>query len=275
MDTRETDRFLHRLYEQGDKFEVLYLDNDGDVRRGTRTHEEGSHAFLDEVGRAETAGYNVYVSAMPLGIQKTNLFDRIWIDQDDVEGPWPFGADPAFDGPSWPEPSTLVKTSDGVGGYRWQAIWKLSVALDASEAKSMMKSLAGKIGADLGVHDSRRVLRLAGVMNAKRGSQARLMSTSEGTVSKEAFALPKAAALTKYLQADVQNPNHVLGEWLEGVQDGDRNRKAYMAARHLKNAAVAWNDAAAILKLGAQRCEPMFDDSELEHALNSAYHREG
>lgn len=274
MERRETQRFLARIYQEGDRFEVLYRHEGGSVARKERLHtSDTAEAFLDEVQRAEEQGYNVYVSAMPLDVQATGKYDRIWIDQDDVEGPWPFGADPTFEGTQWPQPSTLVKTSEAVGGFRWQAIWLLKTPIEAGLAKHAMKTLAKSIGGDEGVHDSRRVLRLAGVMNAKRGSAARLMDTNAEPISFSAFDVPQETALTKMLTADVQNPNHVLGEFIDGVTEGDRNRKAYMAARQLKASGVSHGDAGAFLLLGASRCEPPLNERELEHALNSAYHR--
>lgn len=275
MEHRETARFMARLYESGDRFEVFYRKEDGTVARKERGAfgPEYDSAFLEEVERAEAAGFNVYVSAMPLQQQALGTYDRLWVDQDDVAGPWPFGADPKFDGVQWPTPTTLVKTSDGDGGFRWQAIWILDKPLDADEARSAMKRLARQIGADQSVHDPRRVLRIAGVMNAKRGSQARLMETTKEPISFAAFDLPKETALSKLLTADVQNPANVLGEWLDGVSEGDRNRKAYVAARFLRGCGVGYDDAAAILKLGAMRSEPPLDDRELQHSLDSAYHR--
>ena len=273
MDKREAKRFLSKLYGAGDAFEVLYLNNEGQVARKahTLTGPEIEEEFIEEAERAEGAGFNVYVSVIPTNKQG-DTYDRIWVDQDDPEGCWPFAANEIV----WPKPTTLVKTSDAVGGYRWQAIWLLKEPIPAKEAKRAMKYLAKQIGADEGVHDARRVLRLPGVMNVKRASQARLLDSGD-SIEYAAFGIPEAdttaGVLTTLMNADVQNPNHVLGEWLDGVNEGDRNRKAYMAARHLKNAAVQYNDAAAIMKLGAQRCEPPLDDRELEAALDSAYHR--
>jgi len=273
MEIRETERFLTRIYQEGDRFEVLYRSEDGSVARKERSFATGMISFLDEVERAEENNFNVYVSAMPLDVQATGKYDRIWIDQDDVDGPWPFGADPNFDFDQWPQPTTLVKTSEADGGFRWQAIWILKASIEASAAKYAMKALSKQIGADETVHDSRRVLRLPGVMNAKRGTAARLMDTNSEAIEFSAFRLPKETALTALLTAEVQNPNHVLGEFIDGVGEGDRNRKAYMAARHLRKSGVGYEDAGAFLLLGAGRCEPPLDGRELEHALNSAYHR--
>lgn len=273
MDKREAKRYLAKLYGAGDAFEVLYLNAEGRVARKqhTLTGPEIIEEFIEEVERAEGAGFNVYVSAIPLNKQG-ETYDRIWVDQDDPEGVWPFAANEIV----WPKPSTLVKTSDAVGGYRWQAIWLLKEPIEAKEARRAMKHLAKLIGADEGVHDARRVLRLPGVMNVKRASQARLLDSGDA-IEYAAFGIPAAdttaGVLDSLLNADVQNPNHVLGEFLDGVSEGERNRKAYMAARHLKNAAVQYMDAAAIMKLGAGRCEPPLDDRELEAALDSAYHR--
>lgn len=275
MDRREAHRFINRIYEVGDRFEVLYRHDDGRVARKERTLKNiAADDLLDEFERAEAGGFNVYASAMPLDVQADGAYDRIWVDQDDLEAPWPFGADPKMgDKMNYPEPTTLVKTSEGVGGFRWQAIWLLDDPITAVEAKKAMKRLASNIGADGSVHDARRVLRVAGVMNAKRGNSARLMESNDGRLSLDAFNLPTETALDAMLNAEVQNPNHVLGEFLAGEAEGDRNRKAYMAARHLKNAAVTYDDAAAFLMLGASRCNPPLEERELEHALNSAYHR--
>lgn len=284
MDIREIERFLNRIYAPGEEFEVLYKDEASPptIARKKRimpdpevTEGPGTMALLiDEFTRAESQGFNIYVSAMPRGVQAEGGFDRIWVDQDDLTAPWPFGADPNFEGTQWPAPTTLVKTSSGDGGFRWQAIWLLPDIIDKSQARLVMRQLAKRIGADDTVHDARRVLRLPGVMNVKRGSAARLIDTSEGTTSLEAFYLPVEDALTKMMNTEVQNPAHVLGEWLEGTSEGDRNRKAYVTARFLKGCGVEYTDAGAILQLGAQRAEPPLESHEVQHALDSAYHRE-
>ena len=138
----------------------------------------------------------------------------------------------------------------------------------------MVRRLAAKAGADGAVHDPRRVLRVPGLINAKRGSMARLLETHSGTVTEEAFNLPTETALDAIMSKQVVAPHHVIGEWLGGVDEGDRSRKAYVAARFLKSCGVSWIDAAAILKVGAMRCDPVFEDRELEHSVNSAYHRQ-
>jgi hypothetical protein len=276
MEARESYRFLNRLYNPGDTFEVLYRHEDGTVARQEREMADGPAAtsdLLDEFARAEDGGYNVYSSAMPLHVQASGTFDRIWVDQDEVTAPWPFGADPNFDGAQWPAPTTLVKTSEAEGGFRWQAIWLISEDIEPAKARIVMKQLAKRIDADGSVHDSRRVLRVPGIMNAKRGSAARLIDTSEGDVSLDAFYLPEDTPMQALLNVEVQNPMHVLGEWLAGAPEGDRNRKAYVAARFLKGCEVDYTDAGAILQLGAQRCDPPLDSTEVQHALDSAYHR--
>ena len=279
MDGREVARYLKKLYEEGDTFELAYIrpetdSGGGKVARVKRTYtESGSADILEEMERAEAAGFNVYSSALPVSRQDSRAFDRIWLDQDDPTAPWPFGADENFDSPAWPKPTTLVKTSDAEGGFRYQAIWLLEEELDQDEARGIMKKLAGMIGADASVHDARRVLRVPGIVNAKRGMQSRLMETNPGRIRLQAFDLPTESAVEKLLAMDVNNPKAVLGEWLRGVGEGDRSRKAYVAARFLRSCDVDWADAAGILKLGAIRCEPPMEDHELEHSLNSAYHR--
>jgi hypothetical protein len=281
MDVREIDRFLRRIYTEGDDFEVLYKDeaSPATVSRGVRTmpldtgDQRSMDILIEEFGRAEAAGFNIYVSAMPMHVQEAKVYDRIWVDQDDLTAPWPFGADPAFEGTQWPMPTSLVKTSSGEGGFRWQAIWLLAEPIEPTKAKIVMKQLAKRIGADESVHDPRRVLRLPGALNVKRDSMARLMDTRSGTVTLEAFYLPVEDALTKMMNAEVRDPAHVLGEWLAGVTEGDRNRTAYVAARFLKSCGVDYGDAGAILLLGARRAEPELEAHEVEHALDSAYHR--
>lgn len=272
MDTRETERFLGRLFDDGDRFEVAFI-GEKVARRERAYTPENLPRVLEEMERAEVGGFNVYVSALPLDVQARSEYDRVWVDQDDPAAPWPFGADENWDAAIWPKPSTLVKTSEAEGGFRWQAIWRLSETLASEDGKDLIKRLAGLAKADGSVHDLRRVLRVPGIINAKRGSMARLIDTSADPVSVETFELPTVTAVDKLLTAQVTAPHHVLGEWLAGVEGGDRARKAYVAARFLKSCQVAYTDAGAILKVGAQRCEPTFDDHELSHALNSAFHR--
>ena len=285
MDHRETERFITRLYAPGEEFEVAYIhptkEGREKVRRvvrmiepvlGDETGMGDSATVIGEMARAEEAGYNVYISALPVSLQN-NAYDAVWVDQDDPSAPYPFASDERWEGGQWPEPTTLVKTSDADGGFRWQAIWKLNTQLTVDEGRSFIKRLARRAGADESVHDPRRVLRVPGIMNAKRGSMARLISTSQSETSIEAFDLPDVGLVDKLLTADVQNPAHVLGEWLEGVHEGDRNRKAYVAARFLKSCGVTIDDALPILKLGAQRANPPLPDDELLHSTKSAYHR--
>lgn len=277
MDVRETARFLGRIYRPGDQFEVAYLGSDKAPARVTRVYDgdngERVKEFLSEVGRAEESGYNVYVSARPQN--RGHLYDRIWVDQDDPGALWPFGSSPEWDAPAWPMPNTLVKTSETADGFRWQAIWLLSTPLPEDGARNAMRRLADAVGADKGVHDPRRVLRLPGVLNAKRGQVSRLVESRSGPISIGAFNLPEESALERLMQTKVNDPTHVLGEWLEGLGEGDRSRKAYVCARFLKSCGVTFHDAAAIMKLGAMRCDPIFEDRELEHSLHSAYNRAG
>lgn len=277
MDGREVRRYLKKLYAEGDEFEVAYIRpqtdaGGGRVARVTRTYHEGNlDEILDEMERGEKNGFNVYTSALPTSRQASRAFDRIWVDQDDPSAPWPFGGENDF--PAWPKPTTLVKTSEAEGGFRWQGIWLLKSDIGEGEAREMMKRLAALIGADGSVHDARRVLRVPGILNVKRGMNARLVETNDGRTTPEAFALPEESAVERLLSLEVNNPKAVLGEWLRGTGEGDRSRKAYVAARFLRSCDVDWADAAGILKLGAVRCDPPMDDHELEHALNSAYHR--
>ena len=264
--------YIHPTEEDPRK-KVRRVERRADIIGGDDFKGDYGHV-LDEMERAEEAGYNVYVSVLPVSHQG-HVYDRVWVDQDDPTAPYPFAADERWEGGQWPEPTTLVKTSDAEGGFRWQAIWLLQpgTALSPDEGKAFVKKLAKKAGADESVHDARRVLRVPGILNAKRGSMARLISTSEGHVSTEAFDLPEESYVEGLLNMEVNNPQHILGEWLDGAKEGDRNRKAYVTARFLRSCGVSIEDAGPILKLGAMRCDPELPDHELQHALNSAYHR--
>ena len=273
MDKNETHRYLTRLYDIDDDFEVAYLKPDARPSRVVRnlTDPDG---LLDEMERAEGAGFNVYASVLPTRLQD-GVYDRIWADMDDVTAPYPWGVDAPH---PLPEPTTLVKTSEEAEGFRWQAIWRLDDgALLGDTGRDVVKRLARAIGADQAVHDPRRVLRVPGIINAKRDQMARLVSTTEDRFSLKAFDLPEGGSgsdLLKTLQtAEVSNPAHVLGEWLDGAKEGDRNRKAYVVARFLKGCGVDYEDAGPILKMGALRADPPLPDHELIHAMNSAYHR--
>ena len=283
MEAREVTRYLASLYDPAQALEVAYIKPGGGTsgaRRVVRnmpedpTNHDLYTDILDEMERAEAAGYNIYTAVLPETTQANNLYDRVWADQDDPAAPWPFGADDAWKGAAWPMPTTLVRTSEADGGFRWQAIWRLTAPLDQAAGRELVKRLAKHAGADQAVHDPRRVLRVPGLMNAKRGTMARLLETRPSTVTPEAFSLPTETALEALLNTPVNSPHQVLGEWLAGTSEGDRSRRAYVAARFLKSCGVLIGDAAAILKVGALRSDPIFEDRELEHAVKSAYHRQ-
>jgi hypothetical protein len=270
MDADQARTWLEALYDDGDSFELVAI-KDGKAHRKTYTWNDDDHQYsvLDGIEAAEQGGWDVYASAMPLGQQGKGFYDRVWIDQDDLDGPWPWGTDADL---QWPAPTTLVKTSEEGGSFRWQAIWRLSSELHPDQAKGTMRRLANLIGADLKVHDPRRILRVPGVMNAKRGVPARLMGGAPGRITISAFNLPKETAVTELLQAQVSKPQSILGEWLAGFPEGERNQKAYICARFLRSCDVGYDDALAIVAVGARRCTPSMDEQEVFNAVRSAFH---
>lgn len=281
MDHRETERFLDRLFEPGESFEVAYIKPNGPVRRVKRTIEPvaGSETgrgdvatLLAEMERAEESGFNVYVGVLPVEDQGVR-YSRVWIDQDTPEAPWPFLPAVDWDRQPLPAPTTLVKTSETASGFRWQAIWRLTEPLSDEEGRKAVRRLADLTGGDPSVVDNRRVLRVPGIVNAKRGQVARLMATSMEETPIGAFDLPEESLVDKILATPVNNPQAILGEWLAGTEEGERNRKAYIVSRFLKSCEVEMVDAAAIVKLGASRCDPVLPDHEIEHAVKSAYHK--
>ena len=266
MDKEQVTRYFNKLYAE-QPFELVAI-KDGDARRKTLHWPMDNLDVLAAIKAFTIRDYNVYASAMPMDVQETQLYDRVWVDQDDITGPWPWGTEEV----QWPAPTTLVKTSEEDGGFRWQAIWLLKDPLEQDDARRLMKRLAAQIGADGGVHDPRRILRVPGVMNAKRGVPARLMDTNEGTISVAAFNLPEETAVAKLLSAQVNNPNEILGEWLAGAEEGERNKKAYVCARFLRSCGVVHDDALSLVALGGSRCEPPLPEHEIRNAVRSAYH---
>ncbi len=279
MDREQVTRYFERLYEPGQHFELVAV-KDGQARRATFEWPVGSDAVLTALEQFEILGYNLYASVLPIEVQEIGDYDRIWIDRDNPLGPWPFAADESWEHNQWPDPTVLVKTSEGEsGGFRWQAIWRLEKPLAEKDARRVIKAMAKKGEGDPSVHDPRRVLRIPGLMNAKRGSYARLMNSASGTFDLEAFDLQSEAqeagvTLDSLMNMELVRPHEVLGEWLNGVEAGDRARKAYVCARFLKSCGVTLEDAASIVVTGARRAEPPLSDQEVMHSVRSAYYKD-
>jgi len=271
MDADQARQWFDALYEEeGDAFELVAIKN-GRAHRKEYVwgDDDAQYSVLDGIEAAEAGGWDIYASVMPLGQQSTGMYDRVWVDQDDLDGPWPWGTDPDL---QWPKPATLVKTSEEGGSHRWQAVWLLANELEEDEARRTMKRLAKLIGADQKVHDPRRILRVPGVMNAKRGMPASYQGGTPGRIHLDSFNLPTASVLAGLMEAQVRAPQAILGEWLAGVQEGERNQKAYIAARFLRSCEVGHDDALAIVAVGARRCDPSMDEQEVYNAVRSAYH---
>lgn len=269
MDAEQVTRYFNKLYEDGQSYELVAI-QDGKARR--KWFQHGVDSPYDAIAVFEAAEHNIYASAMPRDVQEQSLYDRVWVDQDDVNGPWPWGTDSEL---QWPQPTTLVKTSEEGGGFRWQAIWLLDKPVDETKGRAVMRRLASQIGADKSVHDPRRILRVPGVVNAKRGYPARLMDTHDGLVSLDSFNLPTDTLVGRLLSAEVNNPNAILGEWLAGAEEGERNKKAYVCARFLRGCGVVHDDALSIVALGGSRCDPPLPEHEIRNAVRSAYHGQG
>jgi hypothetical protein len=266
----QTRAWFEAQYDDGDEFELVAI-KDGNARRKTFTwgNDDLPLGVLDACEAFEAHGFDVYASALPLSQQAAGTYDRVWVDQDDLSGPWPWGTDPDL---QWPNPTTLVRTSEEGGSFRWQAIWKLEGTMAALDARPFLKRLAYQIGADEKVHDARRILRVPGILNAKRGVPARLVKASSGTVRPSQFNLPAESTVQALMSKQVQNPAAILGEWLAGAEEGERNQKAYVCARFLRSCEVEYDDALAIVNVGAGRCSPPMDTQEVYNAVRSAYH---
>lgn len=278
MDTEQVQAYFKAVYSDGDKFELVAV-RDGSARRKTFAYPDDLDTVLTACEAFEKAEFNVYASVLPLRVQESGTYDRIWMDRDDPEGPWPFGADPNWGKPAWPDPTVLVRTSQEPGrGERWQAIWKLAEPMDEDQARHAIKRLAEEGGGDPAVHDPRRVLRIPGIRNAKRDSTTRLLSSRNQPISFGSFLIPDAnvgdgLTAEALMHRPVTAPQMVLGEWLDGATEGDRARKAYVTARFLKSCGVGFDDAAALIRVGAHRCDPPLSDEEAIHAVRSAYHQ--
>lgn len=279
MDVEQVTRFFDRLYLPGQHFELVAV-KDGRARRETFEWPASSEKVVSALEVFEGYGFNLYSSALPTEQQETGEYDRVWVDRDDPKAPWPFGADAAWKFNPWPDPTTLVRTSEGeTGGARWQAIWRLTEPVEEKQARHIIRKLAERGVGDASVHDPRRVLRIPGLINAKRGSVARLLATSQIETALEAFDLELASqeagvTLDKLMNMELTRPHEVLGEWLGGVSEGDRARKAYVTARFLKSCGVVFDDAAMLIATGARRSDPPLSDAEVLHACRSAYYKD-
>lgn len=273
-DLEQAKLYFAALYDPGQLFELVAI-KDGAARRKVFLYPNDIDAVLEAINGFEEAGWNLYASALPLDTQDVGLYDRVWIDRDDPYAPWPFNVNPHWEGEVWPHPTTLVRTSEEPPyGQRWQAIWRLETPVSAQEGRELIKRIAKAGIGDPSVHDPRRVLRIPGVWNAKRGTRTRLLKLNEGmTTIPEEFFLPEdePMSIDTLLNTEISAPYHVLGEWLEGATEGDRARKAFVVARFLRSCKVAFSDAVAIVNTGAKRSTPPLSDDEVMHAVKSAY----
>lgn len=264
IDRKQINSFLQVLYTPSDEVELVAV-KDGNARRKTFAVAD---LPIDGIQKFEDDGWNVYISALPLYQQQNaKRYDRIWIDMD--EGL-------PLDNFDLAQPTTLVQTSKG----RWQAIWLLDESdyLTIENGKAEVRRLALKLGGDPAVNDPRRVLRLPGVQNAKRGEPSILRVAKHRTTSLATFKLPEVAAngvtIEALMGAVVNDPKAVLGEWFAGCDEGDRARKAYVTARFLKNCGVTYEDALILVNTGAQRATPVLSENEVVHATQSAFNRQ-
>ena len=269
MQVDQATSWLDQLYGDGDDFELVAI-KDGKAHRKLYTWGvvDGG-AVVEAMQKSEAGGWNVYASAMPRQQQLSGQYDRVWIDQDDLDAPYPWGTDPDL---QWPLPSTLVKTSEEGGSFRWQAIWLLDELMEEDAARGLMRRLSVLIGADTKVSDPRRILRVPGLINAKRGVPARYMSGHAERTSIKSFNLPAESIVANLMEAQVRSPAAILGEWLDGFGEGERNAKAYICARFLRSCGVSHDDALSIVALGGSRCQPAMDEQEIYNAVRSAYH---
>ena len=269
--------YFTALFQDGDEFELVAV-RDGRARRATFGLAD-LNSVLAACEAFEEQNFNVYASVLPLAQQEAGTYDRIWIDRDDPKAPWPFGADPNWTLPAWPSPTVCVRTSQVPGeGERWQGIWILKESMDEATARGAIKALAAAGVGDASVHDPRRVLRVPGVRNAKRDSMTKLLSTTTARADWDSFLIEvtppgEPPTMTDLLSGSVSAPHAILGEWLGGVGEGDRARKAYVAARFLKSCGVSFDDALSLIRVGASRCEPVLDGDEGMPAVRSAFHR--
>lgn len=278
MDREQVTRHLGRLYGESEHFELVAVKS-GQAKRKTFRWPDDGEEVVQAIKVFEEKDWNIYASVLPLERQEEKRYDRVWIDRDELNAPWPFGADPNWNYPAWPDPAVIVRTSQEAGGTRWQAVWMLDEPLSEKEGRELIRRLAERGYGDTSVHDPRRVLRVAGVRNAKRNDVARLLATSNGKTSPEQFMLPTLSdgngmpTLEALQTGEITSPQMVLGEYLGGVQQGDRARKAYVTARFLKSCGVVFDDAIPILVTGGRRCNPPLSDDEILHAARSAYHK--
>src|SRR5690606_2875309 len=124
MDREQLTRHLGRLYGESEHIELVALKSGQAKRNPFRCPDDGEED-VQAIKVFEEKDWNIYGSVLPLERQEEKRYDRVWIERDELNAPWPFGDDPNWNYPAWPDPAVIVRTSQEAGGTRWQAVWML------------------------------------------------------------------------------------------------------------------------------------------------------
>jgi DNA primase RepB-like protein len=158
--------YLLKLFEPSDRIALMFLKKGEDVRHKFMTAEEAaSSSCLEQLQKANAAGWNVYVCMNPLKADrrvKENIaaIRNVYLD---VNENGKTALDNVFQSSLVPEPNFVLQSSPD----KFYFVWCVEPGLSASEQESLLKALVREFRADPAATDATWVLRLPGFVNHK------------------------------------------------------------------------------------------------------------
>lgn len=215
----------------------------------------------------------------PRGKAKDALYiTSLWID---IDEPGESGYRRAMEALT---PMASIIISSG-GGYH--AYWLLNKPLlitddNRAMVKQTLKGMALACGSDTKVADLARIMRLPGTINTKPGRGARCEAIDfipvrydymDFELAYSPLAAPPIPQPTRYIPASARETT--IPKWIQtyletGERQGNRNQRAYSAARGLLDAGFSLSDVETLI--GNRARADGLDDVEIDTLINSAYH---
>ncbi|MBX5493251.1 MAG: AAA family ATPase [Chloroflexi bacterium] len=220
-------------------------------------------AVVAELARQTAAGREAFVSACAFAARQRRRehathAHALWADLDQ-----PPRMDHAL-----PPPTLRVQTSTP---DRQLWVWRLAAPIAASDAERLVRRIAAVLGADQQACDAARCLRPPGSLNTKHQPPlvARLLEHAPERVYD--VAAIEAALPPEAPPANGQGQGVDWERLLDGVPEGERNRRLFEAACSLRHNNVPREAALAVVQLFAARCRPPLAASEAEAIVRSAW----
>ena len=288
----ETIEFLNALYSQVESgwLEITYLAPHGQKLRPRVFTEwlpmplELGRGALQRWRSVNASGYGVHFGCAVRkgrkdggrGKQEDALcVTALWCDVDDVapdDGCRRLIAMPL-------QPSIIVSSGGGVHGY-WLIESPLAINDNTSvRVRRALHGIANAVGegGDANVRDLARVMRLPGTINTKRGAACKVVdfipmryhfsdlervfsrfAPREAPVERRAPPLAAPAPMPRWVQVYLET----------GAREGERNKRAYAAARALLDAGFSAVDVENLV--GARAAADGLDAHEIKTLLRSA-----